>query len=438
MIYAKGKSQGIKQLAVMLLIFMVAFAFLIPQEAFAQDSGTATVNSPNGVNVRSDAGTSYDIVTAIVNNAKVDVTGQKKGSDGYTWYQINYKGKTGYVRSDLITVSDSSSSSSSSAASSSSSASESGGFVYDGAAVAAYADKIFKKNGYNWTHDCVVYARMCMEAAGFKVPRGGNAKMSGALVDMGYADKYELYLTKSGRIPVKENEGKIGLGDLIENYCPGKNCSRGYYHANIVVGTETIDGVEYWVVNSHSKSGSAVRYHESKVAAGRSGKNYRLTTCCGSRVILYCFHFRNNSSQAPQSSALGSSTSTTAAASLPADPNVTSKSPKTENGVENTTITLESSKTKKGNIKLSWSKSAGYKVDYYEVFRSLKKSSGYGTKALYQTSSGKSKKFTNTTKLIDGTRYYYKIRGVRLLKGKNGGTVKIYTKWSNKVSRVAG
>ena len=431
MIYAKGNFQGIRQLAVMILIFMVAFTFLIPQEAYASDTVTGTVNSPNGVNVRSGAGTSYGIVTAIVNGAKVDVTGQKKDSDGFTWYQISYKGKNGYVRSDLIKVSNSSSSSSSSSDSSSSG----GDFVYDGAAVAAYADKIFKKNGYNWTHDCVKYARMCMEAAGISAPTGGNAKMSGGLVDLGYADKYELYVTKSGRVPVKGNEGKIGLGDLIENYCPGKNCSRGYYHANIVVGTTTIDGVEYWVVNSHSKSGSAVRYHEDNIAAGRSGKNYRLTTCCGSRVVLYCFHFRNNSSQAPSGS-LGSSSSSSA--SLPADTNVTSSSPKTENGVENTTISLKSSKTKKGGIKLSWSKSAGYKVDYYEVFRSIKKNSGYGKRAYYKSSSGKSKIFTNTSNLTSGTRYYYKVRGVRILKGKNGGTVKIFTKWSNKVSRIAG
>ena len=100
-------------------------------------------------------------------------------------------------------------------------------------------------------------------------------------------------------------------------------------------------------------------------------------------------------------------------------------------GVENTTIKLTSSRGD-GFIKLNWKKSAGYKVDYYEVFRSKKKSSGYGVTPFYTTSNASKVSYKNTKWLHKGWRYYYKVRGVRVIDGK-----KYYTKWSNKSWRTA-
>ncbi|SCJ92556.1 Uncharacterised protein [uncultured Eubacterium sp.] len=100
-------------------------------------------------------------------------------------------------------------------------------------------------------------------------------------------------------------------------------------------------------------------------------------------------------------------------------------------GVEKTTIKASSVKAKKG-IKVSWKKSAGYKVDYYQVYRSTKKNSGYGTKAYFTTKDGSKTSYTNTKELKKGTRYYYKVRGVRVLDGK-----KVYTQYSNKAYRIA-
>ena len=103
-------------------------------------------------------------------------------------------------------------------------------------------------------------------------------------------------------------------------------------------------------------------------------------------------------------------------------------------GVENTTLKASSKKVASG-IKITWTKSKGYRMDYYEVFRSTKRYSGFGKVAFYTTKNAKNPSktcYVNTEKLKEGTRYYYKVRGVRILDGK-----KYYTQWSTKVWRVA-
>lgn len=107
------------------------------------------------------------------------------------------------------------------------------------------------------------------------------------------------------------------------------------------------------------------------------------------------------------------------------------KTEKIKAGVEKTTIKLKSTLTKKGNVKLTWTKSKGYKVDYYEVFRSIKKNSGYGKKPFYVTASGSKTTYTNTKQLKAGKTYYYRVRGVREIAGE-----KVYTKYSNKAWRT--
>lgn len=102
-------------------------------------------------------------------------------------------------------------------------------------------------------------------------------------------------------------------------------------------------------------------------------------------------------------------------------------------GVEATKVKAKSKlvKTKNGKkgIKITWTKSKGYKVDYYQILRSTKKESGY--KKVFQTVDGNKTSYINTKNIKKGKTYYYKVRGVRVVDGE-----KIYTEWSTNAHRT--
>lgn len=72
--------------------------------ALGDSSSNGYINDYEGINVRSGAGTSYSVVMTLAGEYYVNVTGSKKGSDGYTWFRISYSDRVGYVREDLIKV----------------------------------------------------------------------------------------------------------------------------------------------------------------------------------------------------------------------------------------------------------------------------------------------------------------------------------------------
>ncbi len=69
-----------------------------------QRTGTITTDSAN---VRQGAGKAYESVGKVVKGDTVTITGEATGTDNKTWYQVTFgNGKTGFIRSDLLSVSE--------------------------------------------------------------------------------------------------------------------------------------------------------------------------------------------------------------------------------------------------------------------------------------------------------------------------------------------
>ena len=98
------------------------------------------------------------------------------------------------------------------------------------------------------------------------------------------------------------------------------------------------------------------------------------------------------------------------------------------NGVRQTKLYASSKSVKQNKVRLTWRKANGYKVDYYLVYRAAKKNGKY--QLVYTTKRADQKSYTGLRTTKSGKRYYYKIRGVRLIDDK-----KYYTKDSNIISR---
>ena len=86
-------------------------------------------------------------------------------------------------------------------------------------------------------------------------------------------------------------------------------------------------------------------------------------------------------------------------------------------------------KTKSGKkaIKLTWTNPSNIEFEGVEIYRSVKKNSGYGKKPIGTSKTGK---YINTS-VKSGKKYYYKVRGFVTIDGE-----KVYTAWSTKAYRT--
>ncbi len=104
---------------------------------------------------------------------------------------------------------------------------------------------------------------------------------------------------------------------------------------------------------------------------------------------------------------------------------------KTVKSVDKAVFKAKSTNSKlngKKAVKITWSVPSKVDVDGFEIYRSEKKNSGYGTKPYFTTSKTS---YTNNKELKAGTTYYYKVRAYKVINGE-----KVYTGWSTKAYRT--
>ena len=100
--------------------------------------------------------------------------------------------------------------------------------------------------------------------------------------------------------------------------------------------------------------------------------------------------------------------------------------------VKNTKLIARSAMSKaqgKKAVKVYWYAADRSDLDFdgYEVFRSLKRYSGFGTTPIFKTAN---EKYYNTA-IKKGNKYYYKVRAYKVIDGE-----KVYTDWSTKAWRT--
>ena len=95
----------LRVMAGMLMLFavMAVGLGLFSITSRADSAGKVTATSAK---IRKEPSTSSETLASLEQNDAVNIKGQVKGSDGYTWYQVDDSNLTGYIRSDLVSITD--------------------------------------------------------------------------------------------------------------------------------------------------------------------------------------------------------------------------------------------------------------------------------------------------------------------------------------------
>ena len=100
----KKQMAGKALLGMMTALLVLTFSLLLDgfsQVAMAATQGKITASS---VNVRKEASASSTAVAGAKKDDVVSVNGQTTGTDGKVWYKVEVNGVVGYIRSDLMSV----------------------------------------------------------------------------------------------------------------------------------------------------------------------------------------------------------------------------------------------------------------------------------------------------------------------------------------------
>ncbi|MBR2748983.1 MAG: SH3 domain-containing protein, partial [Firmicutes bacterium] len=95
-----------KRSLVIALIAVLFVVFSAPIDAFGSTTATGTITYGSGAYVRQSPTVNSSALICLSHGTTVAVNYKTQGTDNsYTWYNITYSSTTGFVRSDLMSVS---------------------------------------------------------------------------------------------------------------------------------------------------------------------------------------------------------------------------------------------------------------------------------------------------------------------------------------------
>ncbi len=100
-------SEKIRQILLTIAIVAAVLAVLFGKQLAMTVLASAGRVTSTTANVRASASTSSDAIASLSNGDVIDIKSQTTGTDGYVWYEITVDASTtGYIRSDLVQITD--------------------------------------------------------------------------------------------------------------------------------------------------------------------------------------------------------------------------------------------------------------------------------------------------------------------------------------------
>lgn len=87
------------------MVFAAGICCAQASDSLYPDYSTGTVTGGSGLNVRSGAGTSYDVIGTLTDGTVITLREKVESATGATWYKVIYKCKTGYVYGEGLKIS---------------------------------------------------------------------------------------------------------------------------------------------------------------------------------------------------------------------------------------------------------------------------------------------------------------------------------------------
>jgi uncharacterized protein YraI len=83
---------------------MVIAAVTLGGLVFSEPSQAATICTQQGgsVNLRRGPGQNYRVIISLRSGAFVEILGSVEGDDGFVWYRVSVRGRTGFIRGDFV------------------------------------------------------------------------------------------------------------------------------------------------------------------------------------------------------------------------------------------------------------------------------------------------------------------------------------------------